>query len=189
MRGKLPTKKSINLILIDEKKVNPVQAALGIIVIVALAFAFSKFLVYDRIMAVNAAEGNVSRLQSQLQNAMTELNSYADTEEQYAHYTIEGMTGQELGLVDRTRIMDLLADIVPIGETSISWSVSGNYLTVEFSVDALETANELAREMEKSPIVNSCLVSTANKSGSRRASDEVRARLTVYLQQAKEEEA
>ncbi len=188
-RGKLPTKKSINLILVDEKKVNPVAAALGIIVIIALAVAFSKFLVYDRIMAVSAAEANVARLQSQLQSAMAELDNYSDTEERYAHYTIEGMTPEELYLVDRTQIMDLIAEVLPVGETDISWNVGVNLLVVEFSVDTLETANELARELEKSPIVNSCLVSTANKSGARRTSDDVRARLTVYLQQAKEETA
>ena len=51
MKGKLPTKRSINLVLVDENKINPLTAILGVLLIVVLAGAFSKFLVIDRLNA------------------------------------------------------------------------------------------------------------------------------------------
>ena len=60
--GRMPTKRSINLVVVDENKINPIKAVLGILLILVLAAAFGKFLVYDRLAEVNHAQARVTDL-------------------------------------------------------------------------------------------------------------------------------
>lgn len=122
-RGKFPVKRSINLILIDEKKINPFKAALGIVIIIALAFAFGKFLVMDRLNALSDAEQKAARLKEQLEQALADAQTIDVIEDTYAHYTMAGMTQAELGLVDRTRILELVKNILPVPESEYTFDV------------------------------------------------------------------
>ena len=235
LHGRLPTKRTINLVLVEEGKVSALKAIPGILAIVVLAALFSKFLVMDRLNAVSQAQGRVDQLQSELDTSTALLEQFGDVEKTYAHYTLDGMTQQELDLVDRTRVLDLVVSTLPVvepgpserdiarilknlfrpapktGNTQLdrdrqearvrlldqlipvpeyvvsSWSVTGNLLTIEVNGQTLERMNELARQIERSPIVDSCTITTASK-GEREASPIYRvwARFIVYLQQPEE---
>lgn len=113
VRGRLPSKRSINLVLVEESKISIPKAVLGILLIVALAAAFSKFLVYDRLVAVSEAQAKVNRLQASLDEAVARMNAFGDVETTYAHYTMEGMTSAELSLVDRVDVLDLVGGVLP----------------------------------------------------------------------------
>lgn len=117
IRGRMPTKRSINLVVVDENKVNPVAAVLGILVIVALAVAFSKFMVVDRLVAMSAATGRAASMKSTLDEAIAQQRGYGDVENTYAHYTMEGMTAAELGMVDRVEVLQLVGTILPPPDT------------------------------------------------------------------------
>ena len=230
LKGKLPTKRSINLVLVDENKINPLTAILGILLIVVLAGVFSKFLVIDRLDAMSRAQGRVTRLQGDLDSAMDALDNIGDIGETYAHYTLEGMTAAELNQVDRVLVLalvdsilpvveegpseeeiagilksmfrdapatgndaldtarqrarlDLLEQLVPVPEYIVNrWSLTDNLLTLEVNGQTLERLNELRRQIEKSPIVDSCAIMTANKDARRNAQEGVWARFIVYLQ-------
>lgn len=229
-KGKLPTKRSINLVLVDENKINPLTAILGILLIVLLAGVFSKFLVIDRLDAMAQAQGRVTQLQNDLDSAMDALDNIGDIGETYAHYTLEGMTAAELNQVDRVLVLalvdsilpvveegpseeeiagilksmfrdapatdndaldtarqrarlDLLEQLVPVPEYIVNrWSLTDNLLTLEVNGQTLERLNELRRQIEKSPIVDSCAIMTANKDARRNAQEGVWARFIVYLQ-------
>ena len=120
IRGKMPTKRSINLVLVDENKISVPQAVLGIAAIVILAGIFSKFMVLDRLIAVSQANGKVSRIRAELQEAQGLMERFGDVENTYAHYTYAGMTQDELNLVDRNTILALVGGMLPNGETSLS---------------------------------------------------------------------
>ena len=230
LKGKLPTKRSINLVLVDENKINPLTAILGILLIVLLAGMFSKFLVIDRLDAMSQAQGRVTQLQNDLDSAMDALDNIGDIGETYAHYTLEGMTAAELNQVDRVLVLalvdsilpvveegpseeeiagilksmfrdapatgndaldtarqrarlDLLEQLVPVPEYIVNrWSLTDNLLTLEVNGQTLERLNELRRQIEKSPIVDSCAIMTANKDARRNAQEGVWARFIVYLQ-------
>ncbi len=230
LKGKQPTKRSINLVLVDENKINPLTAILGILLIVVLAGVFSKFLVIDRLDAMAQAQGRVTRLQGDLDSAMDALDNIGDIGETYAHYTLEGMTAAELNQVDRVLVLalvdsilpvveegpseeeiagilksmfrdapatgndaldtarqrarlDLLEQLVPVPEYIVNrWSLTDNLLTLEVNGQTLERLNELRRQIEKSPIVDSCAIMTANKDARRNAQEGVWARFIVYLQ-------
>ena len=235
LKGKLPTKRSINLVLVDENKINPLTAILGILLIVVLAGVFSKFLVIDRLDAMAQAQGRVSRLQGDLDSAMDALDNIGDIGETYAHYTLEGMTAAELNQVDRVLVLalvdsilpvveegpseeeiagilksmfrdapvtdndaldaarqrarlDLLEQLVPVPEYIVNrWSLTDNLLTLEVNGQTLERLNELRRQIEKSPIVDSCAIMTANKDARRNAQEGVWARFIVDLQRPDDE--
>lgn len=230
LKGKMPTKRSINLVLVDENKINPVTAILGVLLVILLAGVFSKFLVIDRLNAMSRAQSRVTQLQHDLDNAMDALDNIGDIGETYAHYTLEGMTAAELNLVDRTLVLalmdsilpvvepgpseeeiaailqslfrpapetendaletarqrarlDMLEQLVPVPEYVVNrWSITDNLLTVEVNGQTLERLNELGRQIERSPIVDSCTIVTANKDARRAVQDGVWARFIVYLQ-------
>ena len=102
VHGRLPTKRSINLVLVDEKKINIPMTVLSIVLIVGLAFLFGKYLVADRLIAVSEAAAKVERLQADLDATMELLNGFGDVETTYAHYTMEGMSQAELSPVSHT---------------------------------------------------------------------------------------
>ena len=163
LRGRMPVKRSINLMLIDENRISPVKATLGIIVIVALAALFSKFMVADRLAMMSSASGKANQLKDTLDQTMEAIERYEGVEDSYAHLTYAGMTQEEMSRVDRVRVLELVADILPDNETAKTWSVTGNIMTVEITGRTLEELNELARRVEESPIVDSCVITTAKK--------------------------
>lgn len=190
MRGKMPTKRSINLIVVDESKIELKKAIPLIIIIVVLAVLFSKFLVIDRINEVNQATARVSQLRSDLDTMNAAIQTFGELQEKYAHYTYSGMTAEEMERVDRVSVMELAETIFASGNQANSWSLSGNILTAEVVGDTLEDLNKLAEKLEENPIVDRCAITTANKADITKDQKVtgVRASFTVYLQQPIEEE-
>lgn len=162
-RGRLPVKRSINLILVNDKKINVFKAIPAVLLVLVLAAAFSKFLVLDRLNAMTRSSSEVSRLRTDIMEARKLLKDYDGIEDDYAHLTYADMTSEEMERVDRVKILELVSTILPAGNTAKSWSVTGNMLLVDISGGSLQNLNELAREIEKSPIVDSCVITTATK--------------------------
>ena len=73
--------------------------------------------------------------------------------------------------------------------SATAWSVSENVLTVEVTGATLERMNQLARQIEAFPIVDSCTISTADKGNSKASAAGVKAKFLVYLQQPPKEVA
>ena len=215
-RKKLPSKRTINLTLVNENRISPVQATMGIVAVLILATLFSKYLVWDRIQAVYAASARANQAKAYLDEAISKVDSYGEVEDTYAHYTISGMSSSELDLVNRVQVLQLMQKVFPmqtstpeiealmaniptlfrvrphlglaeIGTTISSWSVSGNTLTVEIAGSSLESLNQLARKIEEKEIVDSCTITTANKTGQAQNMGVVSARFFIYLKKAPEE--
>ena len=197
IRGRIPVKRTINLVPVNEDKISLKLAIPGILLILVLAGLFSKFLVIDRLTAMSKAAARTARLQSELDDALAQVTSFGDVENTYAHYTLDGMTKEELSLVDRPSVVELVSSIIPAGKTEKTWSLSGNILTIEITAKTLEDLNQLAREIEEDPIVDSCSITTANKnqdtvinkSNNRKTvvDTDVWARFIVYLRQPEED--
>ena len=180
-RGKLPTKRSINLALTDEKPVNLKIGIPALILILLAAFAFGKFAVADRLVAVSRAEGQVSALQSELNMAYDKLNSFGELTELYAHYTYSGMTQDEVSRADRGSAIALIRRLIlPRGEVS-GWTLSGNTLTVNMTVKDLQTVNRTVQDIESDEHVSFCSVNTAATTDKTTAAEAVNARITIYL--------
>lgn len=162
-RGRMPVKTSINLVLVDEKKIKLGIAIPAILLIIFLAGLFSKYMVYDRLMEMSRAEGEVVRLRNQYDSLMSAAEELTGVEDTYAHYTIAGMTADELSMVDRVKVLELVESVLPSSKYAKNWNVSGNILTIEVTESTLSQQNDLAKKIEESPIVDSCIIMTANK--------------------------
>ena len=170
LRGRMPVKRSINLVLIDEKKIKPMKALPAVLLVIVLAAAFSKFMVMDRLMAMSNASGKVTSIQSSLTQATEALKQYEGVEDTYAHMTYKDMTSEELSRVDRVKVLELVSDYLSDRGAARSWTVSGNILVVDVSDKSLENLNLLARRIEQSPIVDTCVITTAQKEMSKGSS-------------------
>lgn len=191
MRGKMPSKRTINLAPIGVKKINAKLILAELILIALLGSLFAKFFVVDRYAAMLRASAEVSTLRTQLEKEYEKVASYGYLEDEYAHYNYSGMTEEELSLVDRAAIIRLVQEEARTSKGLDSWSLSGNLLTLTVSGRDLQEINQMAKQLEKFDLVEACTVVAATKedvqdntapSETVRPENYVRANILVYLQ-------
>jgi len=180
-KGKLPDKMTINLALKDERQIKPQIAIPAIILICLLAAVFGKFAVADRLVSANRAAGEANKMKADLDAAYERLSFYSDVEDKYAHYTYSGMTTEELERVDRVEVMKLVEKALQKGYTLKSWTVSENVMTLNMKGESLKALNQLSQELEQEPIVDQCVIKTADRNEKNEVRTDVEAAYTIYL--------
>lgn len=160
-KGKMPTKREINLAMVGVEKIDPRKAIPGILIIILLAGLFSKFMVYDKLMELSAAQSEVGAVQTELDRTLEEIKGYGDMQETYAHYTVEGMTPEELSLVDRDKLVAMLERDIMKQAKLKTWTLHENQMELIFSDYTLELINKIVQRLQKEEIVDYCTVSTA----------------------------
>ena len=180
-RGRLPTKRYINLATINEKKFNFKAAIPAVILVIAASVLLAKVAVLDRLSEVYAEEAKVTALQRQVDAAYDRIDSFGELTEQYAHYTYSGMTSEELNRADRILTMDLIDRVLrPRAKKLDSWQITGNMLSLNITGNTLQEINLLAQQLREEPMVEFVNVTTAHSEG---VEDEeiVTARMVIYL--------
>ena len=180
-RGKMPTKTSIKLVPQKEsflsKKSGIAKLAVGIV----LALLLFVFFVIRPIVQLSTANAKIADLQSQLDAANKNIEKLGYIEEEYAHYTTEGMTAEELSRVDRTEVMDLVYKTVIKSGAVNSWSLSENRLSLQVTGASLEQLNQIAGRLEQEPIVDRCVINNANRGAGNNEGGRVAVTFLVYL--------
>ena len=192
----MPQKRSINLALVGVERIDPKLALAGSLIVLLLAAMFSKFLVADRLAAMNRESAQVAALRTQLSQEYDKVASFGSIADEYAHYTYSGMTEEELSLVDRADVIRMIKEGTENNREVESWSLRGNVVTLTVSGRDLQEINQLARRLEQFDLVNTCTVTAASKeeiqaqgsSGPEDGSSVVRANIIVYLQNEEAEE-
>ena len=188
-RGKMPVKKSINLVIKPDSAVSMSRLGPVIAILVIVVLLFGKFMVVDKILAAVNATNEVADLQSKLQGVYATIATYDEVADDYAHYTYSGMTEEELGLVDRVKVMKLLERVLGTGDTTKSWNLTGNILKLRVNGTSLRELNEVSRLLEQDPIVDQCIISTANKSKQQQQDlSDVAADFIIYLKKPETEQ-
>lgn len=178
----LPPKYVLNLANYDKKKVSlPVFILTAVIIIVAVA-AFAKFAVFDRFAALDKAQAEASSLKSQIDRNYAQIRELSGITEEYAHYTYSGMTADELALVSRVDVMEMISRVILPYASVNSWTLKGNTLNMTVYNTTLNLVNSVVASINAEPIVNYCYVQTAATGSSQALAEEVTAQLTVYLQ-------
>lgn len=181
--GKRPTKTSINLVIKPEKKIKlPYLLAAVLMVLLIIGFGVVK-----PIFSLTAANAKVASLQTQIEEANKELESYGDVEEEYAHYTTAGMTKEELTRNDRVKVMKLVEDAVVNSGAVKSWNITENIMTLQVHGSSLAELNQIASALEKESIVERCVINNANRGGNK-DSNGVDVSFIVYLSQQENQE-
>ena len=160
-RVKIPDKKTINLATVGVTKINPLHALPGVLIVIVLAAVFSKYAVVDRLTVMYAAEAGATQAEQQLKAAQKKLESFGELESEYAHYTYTGMTDEELSLANRADVISLVERVVLPSDLTISWSLSGNKLSLTVTAETLQDINLLVQEIENDPLVSYCTVVSA----------------------------
>ena len=162
-KGKLPVKRVIDLAEVGQKKFDTGKAVIGIAIIIAVAAVFSIFGVAGRYAKLFAAQAAAADTERRLNAAYDTLAGYEVTKEEYAHYTFENMTEEELDQVERADVLKLLDEKV-LGKCQMEyWSVSGNVLKVKIVGSTLSEVNDILRGLNESELVSYSTVSTASK--------------------------
>lgn len=162
-KGKIPSKRHINVLIRKKQTFSPRKHLPILILIVVLLMAFCKFMVFDRVYTVVKEANQLSTMQSELSVANSQIQSMGDLEDEYAHYTVSGMTEEELNRVNRVEAMKLVGEAFKGGNISKSWNLTGNTMTLEVTGPSLSELNQLASELEINPIVERCVISSADK--------------------------
>ena len=161
--GKRPTKTSINLVPQKESFLSKKSNVVTLALIIVLAVLLFILLVVKPIFQLTAATSRVTSLQQQLDEANKSIDKLGSIEEEYAHYTTEGMTAEELSRVDRTQVMDMVYKTVIKSGIVNSWSLSENIVTLQVTGATLEQLNQIAGRLEQEDIVDRCVINNANR--------------------------
>ena len=186
----IPVKRSINLAHAGEKKSNIRLGVLSMILLLLCIGLFSKYGVYDRIMAMERARGEVQSIQVQIDAGNAAIDAYGELAIKYAHYTYSGMTKEELTIADRVAVLDLLDRLVLPTNYVESWTLEGNKLTLKISGKTLQELNLVTQLLEQDDMVAYCTVSTASTNDMRSttadAFSDVSAQLEITLNGSEE---
>ena len=187
-QSRVPTKQSINFAYVGLKRVNWTVTIIILAVLAVFAGVVGKFLVHDYFVAVNRAESSLAAVQSELDACNEQISKYGELNEVYAHYTYSGMTEEELALVDRVKVMDLLQRVVLPRTQVREWSVSGNLLSLGIEGDTLQDINNTVQALMADELVSYCEVHTATTDEDKNRNylieeetDKVTANIVVHL--------
>ena len=186
-RVKIPNKRSINLATVNEKKFRWGVAIPAILLIVLTAAVFGKFAVVDRLAAVSRAQSETGAVQRQVDEANRRIENFGELNDIYAHYTYSGFTAEELELVKRVDVMEVLERVVLPRTPVDSWTLSGNQLSLSIDGATLQEINLTVQALQAEDIVAYCSVNTAATNSATAAVEDnpdveiVTARIVVYL--------
>ncbi len=184
--AQMPSKTTINLATVGQKRMNLKLAVPAVIILLAAIVLLSKFLVIDRLAEVAAAQKEVETLQARLDADYAEIASFGDLNDTYAHYTYSGFTEEELTRTSRADVLRLIRRAVLPKVTLNSWALSSNELILDVTGNTLQEINQLAQTLQDDELVNYCTVSTANTNEQKKSeedtSETVSARILVYLE-------
>ena len=170
-RRTYPTKTTMNLYFRESRGTKPATILLYVLFVLVLLLAAGKFLVLDRVLAVDALEDEAVRMESQTASVMARLGEYPAVLEEYTRLA---PTEREQALTDRMDVLDLIDEVIRPAAHISQVTIQDQQVLVEFSgVTLVETADIVSR-LEASPLVARTTVDTA-------ASEEDRATVDVDM--------
>ena len=170
-RRTYPTKTTMNLYFRESRGTKPATILLYVLFVLVLLLAAGKFLVLDRVLAVDALEDEAVRMESQTASVMARLGEYPAVLEEYTRLA---PTEREQALTDRMDVLDLIDEVIRPAAHISRVTIQDQQVLVEFSgVTLVETADIVSR-LEASPLVARTTVDTA-------ASEEDRATVDVDM--------
>lgn len=179
-RSKVPSKTSINLVPQKESIFKSKDRLRKLILCMILAILLIVFFVVRPLVQLSVANARVSSLKEQLEETNKVIESHGNIEEEYAHYTTDGMTAEELSRVDRDKVMRLVEKSVVSSGAVNGWEITGNVMTLQVSGSSLAELNQIAAALEQESMVDRCVINTADK-GSAKDNGLVAVSFIVYL--------
>lgn len=177
---RLEPKYIFNLAQFEKESMGAPKLAIVLVLIVAAIVLIGKFGVLDRFNALHQKETEASDLQQKVDEVHAEIAELQGVTDEYAHYTTDGMEEEELSLVNRVDVMNLINRLVLPHASVGSWSLQGNTLVLTITNTTLSWVNRIVQEFNMEEMVNYCFVQTAATEAT--AAKDLTAQLTAYLQ-------
>lgn len=172
-----PDKRSMNLYYKPDRTTRPATAALYVTFVLVCLLGLGKLLVYDVWMDTVQARASFAAAEQELNGVMQELSDYPEVRSEYSRYSA---TDEELSLIDRMEILDLLDNTVGVTAAMDTVVIRGNTVQIQFSAVSLAQTARIVEALDASPIVESTTVNTA--STTENTSDLVQASILIQLQ-------
>ena len=183
LKGKLPSKQTLNLVYREKDTGRRVFVILAIILFFLALAGFGWFIVRGQLSKVAKARNKYESLQDELNELNTVRSSYDGIEELYSHYGSSYMNADELAVQDRLAILGVINEKISLSQGLSQVQISGNTATVQMMSLELKQVSTIVAELEASPIVLYVGVDTAamDEQGSlaRRNGSLVQATLTI----------
>ena len=181
-----PLKTHINFVEEQHRETNWLLAIPGVVLILIGAALFGKFGVADRYASLAEAQAEQSAMQERLDQAMDYLNGSEEVTEWFEHYSWTLLSGEELNLIPRTEIADLVAMMGDGGVTVRSCSLNGTNLSVQVNAPDLQTVSRLSERVRKEDIVSACTVNTARSLSQEVTDQGVDVQMTIRIRTREE---
>lgn len=102
---KIPTKKTLNLLIKEKTLASPTRLIPILFIIVAGAYLFSRYAVAARLEKVNRAEAELADMKSQLEMIQNAFTDYDEVEDQYRRYSYENF---DRSIPDRVDVLNMI---------------------------------------------------------------------------------
>lgn len=160
-QGKLPTKRSMNL-YIKVKDGNSWQVFVPLAIFLALVvLCIYRLGVVDRLNKLNTLQQENSRLEAQLNSLNEQIAKYPELEEEYRRYTTSYLREEEQGLLNRSRIFDMIEECTTNLAVVKSISIENNQVGLVVDLVSLNDIEVLQDRLNAMPNVDEIKVSTA----------------------------
>lgn len=158
----MPVKTTLNLVIKEKKSLPLAKTIPAVLIVLALAVVFGKFAVADRYEKLNAAEKELSNARSQLNALRASYTDYDEVQAEYNRYTYNGF---DRTIVNRLDVMALIErEIFPVSGVR-SLSITGKTVSMTLTGMTLEEISRLIDRLEKDPLTEFVVVSTAGYGG------------------------
>lgn len=153
-----PTKKYMNLYFKVDRTTAFTTALLYIVFIIVLLLGASKLLIYNKIHELEELQEISESLDMQIADYSKQMKGYNEVLKEFTRYS---PTEQEILLVNRMEILNLIDNIIrPVADIS-EISIEGNQMLVHFSGVTLDETAQIVEVLEESPMVKKTNVDTA----------------------------
>lgn len=129
---------NINLIMKEKSKLPVLPTILGVILVLAAAAAFCKFLVMDRFAKAEALKKQAYELQKENDRLDEYLVDYDDIAVKYAKYSVSWMNDKEQARVERDEIMKVIDEELKDYCTITTITINENTASVNIKDCSLE---------------------------------------------------
>lgn len=163
-KGDAPLKTYINFAEVRKEKTTNWKLLLpGLVVVVLLAYVFSRFLVVAMFERAEYAKKEIDQMQLSIDNNLKIIGESNNINDTFYHYTWSDMSDEEKDRIPRVEIMDLLKEISASKINVENYSVQENLIAMDIYTDSLSSISELCDTLGENPDVESVVVSSAQK--------------------------
>jgi len=156
-----PTKTTMNLAIREVNEADR-KSNIAIVVIVALAvILLGKFGFWDVYSEWQTANDRKNAAQQEVEDAQMLLLTYQQTADRYSHYFNAFLTDEELALLDRIELLDMLQTELYKDAKMLSLSVHDDEVVTQFSGVTLQQAGILQAQLLQHPMVKDAFYTIA----------------------------